>query len=134
MAELIPNIVLPPDFRGAAFTFFAAFVSALLFGLAPALQSTRADLARAARGEFSSDVRPMRLRNALVICQITVSALLLICSGVLIRGARYEVSMSIFERMAGSSWTSPINLAPKSWRGSQPRRPLKASPPLRIRH
>ena len=54
-------------------------VSALLFGLAPAIQSTRADVMLAARGEFTSDVRPMRLRNALVIVQITVCALLLIC-------------------------------------------------------
>lgn len=101
MAELIPNIALPPDFRVLGFTLFAALVSALLFGLAPALQSTRADLARAARGEFPSDVRPMRLRNALVICQITVSVLLLICSGVLIRGARTIRSLDVGFRTRG---------------------------------
>src|SRR5262249_29248166 len=50
-------------------------------------QATRADALLAARGEFTSDVRPMRLRNALVIGQVTVCVVLLICSGVLLRGA-----------------------------------------------
>jgi predicted permease len=86
MAEIMPPISLPPDIRVFAFMLAVAFASALLFGLAPAIQSTRTDVMLAARGEFTSDVRPMRLRNTLVIVQITVCALLLICSGVLIRG------------------------------------------------
>src|SRR5207253_9820276 len=61
--------------------------SALLFGLVPALQATRSGIVQAARGDFSSDFRPARLRNALVVTQITVCALLLICSAVLLRGA-----------------------------------------------
>ena len=86
MAQVMPLISLPPDIRVFAFMLAIAFASAVLFGLAPAIQSTRADVMLAARGEFTSDVRPMRLRNTLVIVQITVCALLLICSGVLIRG------------------------------------------------
>jgi predicted permease len=88
MLELMPPVSLPQDIRVFSFMLVAAFASALLFGLAPAIQSTRANVMLAARGEFTSDVRPMRLRNALVIAQITVCALLLICTGVLIRGAR----------------------------------------------
>ncbi len=95
MVELIPNVSLPPDIRVFLFMLVAALVSALLFGLAPAIQSTRADVMLAARGEFTSDVRPMRLRNALVIGQITICALLLICSGVLIRGARAMRSFDV---------------------------------------
>jgi predicted permease len=86
MAQVMPPISLPPDIRVFGFMLAVAFASALLFGLAPAIQSTRSDVMLAARGEFTSDVRPMRLRNTLVIVQITVCALLLICSGVLIRG------------------------------------------------
>jgi predicted permease len=74
MAELVPNISLPPDIRVFLFMLVAALASALLFGLAPAIQSTRADVMLAARGEFTSDVRPMRLHNALVIGQITICA------------------------------------------------------------
>src|ERR1700722_8486585 len=65
----------------------AALVSAVAFGFAPAIQATRPDVMLAARGEFTSDVRPLRLRDALVIAEITVCVVLLICSGVLIRGA-----------------------------------------------
>jgi putative ABC transport system permease protein len=86
IAQIMPPLSLPPDIRVFGFMLIAAFASALLFGLAPAIQSTRADVMLAARGEFSIDARPMRLRNTLVIVQITVCALLLICSGVLIRG------------------------------------------------
>ena len=94
MAEIVPTISLPADIRVFGFMLIAAFASALLFGLAPAIQSTRADVMLAARGEFTADARPMRLRNALVIVQITVCALLLICSGVLIRG---ESAMRSFD-------------------------------------
>jgi predicted permease len=94
MAEIVPPLSLPSDIRVFGFMLLAAFASALFFGLAPAIQSTRTDVMLAARGEFTSDVRPMRLRNALVIVQITVCALLLICSGVLVRG---EAAMRSFD-------------------------------------
>lgn len=94
MAAMMPPISLPPDIRVFGFMLAVAFASALLFGLAPAIQSTRADVMLAARGEFTSDVRPMRLRNTLVIVQITVCVLLLITSGVLIRG---ESAMRSFD-------------------------------------
>jgi predicted permease len=86
IAQMMPPISLPPDIRVFGFMLMVALASALLFGLAPAIQSTRADVMLAARGEFSSDARPMRLRNALVIVQVTACALLLITSGVLVRG------------------------------------------------
>jgi predicted permease len=78
---------LPPDSRVFGFMLIGALVSAVGFGLVPAIQATRADVLLAARGEFTSDVRPMRLRNALIIGQITVCVMLFICSGVLLRGA-----------------------------------------------
>ncbi len=101
MAQIMPPISLPPDIRVFGFMLAAAFVSALLFGLAPAIQSTRADVMLAARGEFTSDARPMRLRNTLVIVQITVCALLLICSGVLVRGEGAMRSFDVGFRTRG---------------------------------
>jgi predicted permease len=101
MAQMMPPISLPPDIRVFGFMLVAAFVSALLFGLAPAIQSTRADVMLAARGEFTSDARPMRLRNMLVIVQITVCALLLICSGVLVRGEGAMRSFDVGFRTRG---------------------------------
>src|SRR5579872_2146915 len=87
MAEFVTTVPLPPDTRVFGFMLIAALVSAVVFGLAPAIQVTRCDVMLAARGEFTSDIRPVRLRNALVIAQITVCVVLLICSGVLLRGA-----------------------------------------------
>jgi predicted permease len=86
-AEFIRVVPLQPDARVFFFMLGAAIASALLFGLVPALQATRSGIVQAARGDFSSDFRPARLRNALVVTQITVCALLLICSAVLLRGA-----------------------------------------------
>src|SRR5205809_3201901 len=81
-AEFSTVIPLPPDARVFGFMLAAAVVSAVLFGLAPAIQATRPNVMQAARGDFSSDFRPAPLRNALVAGQITMCALLLICAGV----------------------------------------------------
>ena len=86
-AEFLTIVPLEPDARVFLFLLGAALAAAILFGLAPALQSTRADVMRIARGDFENQHRPMRLRHALVLGQITVSVLLLICAGVLLRGA-----------------------------------------------
>lgn len=86
--QLIHFFSLETDFRVFLFILAAAVASTLFFGLAPAIQATRPGISYAARGDFSADVRPARLRNALVIGQVTVCVLLLICSGVLLRAGR----------------------------------------------
>ncbi len=88
-AEYMRVAPLSPDWRVFGFMVVAAILSAVLFGLAPALQATRMNVMQAARGDFSSEYRPTRLRNALVIAQVTICALLLICTGVLLRGAHH---------------------------------------------
>jgi predicted permease len=80
-------VPLSPDPRVFAFLLAAAVGSALLFGLAPALQATRASVVQASRGNFDQELRPGRMRSVLVGAQITVCALLLIVTGVLLRGA-----------------------------------------------
>ena len=85
VAEVITIIPLHPDWRVFGFMVAVSIVAALLFGLIPALQATRPDIMRAARGEFTADHRPARLRHALVVAQVTVSALILICSLILLR-------------------------------------------------
>jgi len=77
---------LSPDIRVFAYNLAAAFVAALLFGLAPARQATRTDVLQATRGDFTATVRPARLRDGLVLGQVTVCVLLLITTGVLLRG------------------------------------------------
>ena len=85
MLELIHDVPRPVDWRVMAFMVFAALASALLFGLAPALEATRANVMSSVRGEVTSDLRPVRVRNALVIAQITVCTLLLVACGALVR-------------------------------------------------
>jgi putative ABC transport system permease protein len=77
---------LPLDLRVFGFGLAAALLSALCFGLAPAVQATRTHVMQAARGDFTSQFRPTRLRNALVIGQITVCVLLLTTAAILLRG------------------------------------------------
>lgn len=79
------NVNPPVDWRVAVFAVCTALLCSLLFGLAPAIQATRANLVAASRGEFVSDVRPVRVRGGLVIIQITVCTLLLVVCGALIR-------------------------------------------------
>jgi predicted permease len=81
-------IPMSPDLRVFGFVLLAALVSALAFGLLPALQATRTNVLQASRGEFGTAVRPGRLRAALVVVQIGVCSLLLIVTGVLIGGTR----------------------------------------------
>jgi predicted permease len=83
--DYITLVPLEPDARVFGFMLGAAVVAALLFGLAPALQATRLDVIHAARGEFGTDVRAARLRNALVVAQVTISVLFLICAAVTLR-------------------------------------------------
>ena len=88
-AELGPYmriVPLSPDLRVFLFMFVAALGAALLFGLAPALQATRPRIVQATRGHFDTDARPSRLRNGLIIGQVTVCVLLLVCAGILFRG------------------------------------------------
>jgi predicted permease len=91
--QVFRMVSMEPDYRVSLFVFAAAVFCTLLFGLVPAIQATRPGVMYATRGDFSADIRPARLRNALVVCQVTVCVLLLICSGVLLHtGLKLEAS------------------------------------------
>jgi predicted permease len=94
-------ISLAPDVRLFLFLLVGAVAAAVAFGLVPALQTTRTNVVAATRGEFMAAVRPTRLRNALVIGQVTVCALLLITGGVLLRGAQRLQSLDVGFRSDG---------------------------------
>ena len=72
--------------RGMAYALALTLLTGLLFGLLPALQATRHDLARALKDEGNSQSpRHQRLRSALVIGQVALSLALLVAAGLLIR-------------------------------------------------
>ena len=91
LARSMPARDLPMDWRIFAFTATIAIVAGLLAGLAPALRSTRIDLARAigsgARGTGAGSPG-RRLTNGLVVVQVAVSMLLLVCAGLFVQSSR----------------------------------------------
>jgi ABC-type lipoprotein release transport system permease subunit len=78
---------LKPDYRVFLFILMAAALSTILFGLAPALQATRTSLVEAMRGEFGARISSSRLRSALIVSQISVCVILLVLTGILLRGS-----------------------------------------------
>jgi predicted permease len=75
------TINVTPDARVFLFALLVSMVTTLLFGLAPALQTTRADLVPALKNEAGSEkLRRWRLRDYVVAVQVALSTLLLVCS------------------------------------------------------
>jgi putative ABC transport system permease protein len=76
------------DARALAFTLIAAFVTGLLFGIAPALQVSRWDvhesLKDASRGS-SEGGRGAWIRSTLVVSEVALACILLVGTGLLIR-------------------------------------------------
>ena len=76
------------DARVLAFTFVVSVLASLLFGLAPALQVWRVDLNKSLKQgttRAASGVIAGRLRGALVVTEITLSMMLLITAGLLLK-------------------------------------------------
>lgn len=78
------RIDLPLDFRVLLFTGSVALFSALLFGLLPAVQSSRGDLASVLKGTNMTGGR-LRLRAAMLTGQIALSLMLLLTAGLFAR-------------------------------------------------
>jgi putative ABC transport system permease protein len=79
------------DNRVLAFNFALSLVTGLLFGLVPALRSTRPTLAPTLKdqaGAVHGGSGGVRLRKALVVAQVTISVLLLVGAGLFIRSLR----------------------------------------------
>ena len=76
---------LQPDLRTLAFTAAVSFLTALLFGVAPALRATRLDVSSALKESARSAPSGGRLGHALVAVQVTLSVVLLIGTGLFTR-------------------------------------------------
>src|SRR5712692_7904306 len=80
------RIDVPIDWRVLAFTFLLALATGIVFGLAPALRSSKLELVQALKDEASvAGFRRSRLRSALVIAQVSVCLVLLIGAGICVR-------------------------------------------------
>jgi len=81
----LQNVSTTPDVRVLAFTLSVAALTGILFGLAPALQSSKPDLVLSLKENSAGGGKRSRLRNGLVATQIAVTLVLLIAAGVVVR-------------------------------------------------
>jgi predicted permease len=80
------SLDLAPDYRTIAFGLAISLITGVVFGLAPALQAARADIAERIReGAPSSGVRRKKGSNALIVVQLALSSLLLVAAGLFLR-------------------------------------------------
>ena len=80
-------VKLSIDGRVLLFTLIVSALTGVVFGLLPALQSTKPNLAPALKDEASlGGYRRSWLRNGLVVSQVSLSLVLLICAGLALRG------------------------------------------------
>jgi predicted permease len=78
-ASLPIRIEVPTDWRVVLFTLVASLATGIVFGLAPALRSSKTDLAPALKYESSGGgYQKSRLRGTLVIAQMATCAVLLV--------------------------------------------------------
>lgn len=84
------RIAAMPDLRILGFNLAVSLFTGLFFGLAPALQSTRLNLAPTLKDQAGAVLGggQIRLRKSLVVAQVTLSLLLLIGAGLFIRSLR----------------------------------------------
>ncbi len=82
------------DGRVLLFTLIVSALTGVIFGLLPALQSTKPDLALALKDEASlGGYRRSWLRNSLVVSQVSLSLVLLICAGLALRALQRAQSL-----------------------------------------
>jgi macrolide transport system ATP-binding/permease protein len=94
-AEETALLDLSVDSRVLLFTLGVSLVTGFIFGLAPAIHSSRPDLVTALKDDSSGALAGLRrfgLRNALVIAQIALSLVLLVGAGLFLRSLRNAVN------------------------------------------
>jgi predicted permease len=87
----VQGITAQPDARVLLFTLAVSLLSGLLFGLAPAFQTTRLSVSTMLKEQAANVMggrSHMRLRKGLVVAQVALSLVLLICAGLFTYGLR----------------------------------------------
>jgi predicted permease len=91
---VIPHVVM--DTRVLLFTAVVSILAGLLFGLVPALQSTRASLAGAIKNEAPVEkLRRLSLRDILVTTQVALSVVLMIGSILVVRSLQHALGLNL---------------------------------------
>jgi predicted permease len=83
-----------PDLEIFAHVLAISVFAGILFGFAPAIESSGSALLSTVRGAGTSSVRSRRLRNFLIAAQVAVSLTLMIAGSMLVRGAVRALKMN----------------------------------------
>jgi macrolide transport system ATP-binding/permease protein len=113
---------ITPDIRIFAFTLFVSCAAGIAFGLAPALQASKADVNSALKEEgsaFGHHLSRSRLCGLLIAGQIAACLVLLISSALLLRGS--ERALKIDPGYNAQSVADLEMYNPKNWHYSQSR-------------
>ena len=89
---------ISPDWRVLSYMLFLALGATFAFGLAPALEATRPNLASGLRDEgtfFGCNVRKSRLRDWMLAIQVAICLVLLICAGLLGRASARALAVDL---------------------------------------
>ncbi len=95
------DLAISLDYRIFLFCAMLSITTGALFGLVPALRSTKLDLVSALKGEATNEVSRsrIRMRDVLVVAQVSICTILLICSGLFLRSlyssTNIELGMNI---------------------------------------
>jgi predicted permease len=102
-----------------AFTFALAVATGVLFGIVPALRTSRPDLHEELKGGAGSAISPGRRRrstsNALVAAEMALSLLLLVSAGLLLKDFARLRNLEIGVRPEGV-WTAAVRLPEASYK------------------
>ncbi|WP_158823514.1 ABC transporter permease [Granulicella sp. S156] len=83
-----------PDIEIFAYVFAISLIAGILFGLAPALESSASALSSALKTNAgTSPVRSRRLRDILIASQVAISLMLMIAGSILIRSSIHQLKM-----------------------------------------
>jgi putative ABC transport system permease protein len=120
------------DGQVLAFTFALSFLTGLVFGIAPALQSTATDLSAALKTSGTSQTTRARLPNAFVVAQVALTVVLLSGAGLMVRSFLNLTAVDPGFRPARVT-TASVSLPESSYSGYDALRPFSAQVLERIR-
>lgn len=81
-----------PDMEIFTYVVAISLIAGILFGLAPAMESSRSALSSGARSS-TAPIRTRRLQNFLIAAQVSLSLVLLIAGSMFVRGAIHSIKM-----------------------------------------
>ena len=87
------SVELAPDWRVLLFTLCVSLLTGFIFGLAPALRSSKVDVVSRLKDETYGTYRRSRLRSVLVIAQVAVCLILLTGAGLCLRSLQKAQSI-----------------------------------------